>query len=77
MKATLIEHMGSDLTVVNAARVTYISRRKIDLNYALELVNLPATTYKKRANKIKLEILDLGRELSEGTNNKMQEYLIA
>lgn len=65
-----------DYHVVNAARVTYISRRKIDLNYALELVNLPATTYKKRSNKIKLEILDLGEEFGDVANNKMKDFLI-
>jgi hypothetical protein len=65
-----------DFHVVNGARVTYISRRKIDLNYALELVNLPATTYKKRSTKIKLELIDLGEEISGGTNNKMHDYLI-
>lgn len=66
-----------DFAVVNSARVMYISRRKIDLNYSLELVNLPATTYKKRSNKIKNELLDLGDELSDGVNNKMKDYLIS
>jgi hypothetical protein len=65
-----------DFHVVNAARITFISRRKIDLNYALELINLPATTYKKRASKIKLELIDLGEELGDGMNNKMQDYLL-
>jgi hypothetical protein len=65
-----------DFHVVNAARVTFISRRKIDLNYALELVNIPSTTYKKRSGKIKLELLDLGEEIGNGTNNKMQDYLL-
>ena len=66
-----------DFAVVNAARVTYISRRKIDLNYSLELIGLPATTYKKRSSKIKLELLDLGDELGDGVNNQIKDYLIA
>lgn len=66
-----------DFSVVNSARVMYISRRKIDLNYSLELVNLPATTYKKRSGKIKSDLLELGEELSSGVNNKMKDYLIS
>lgn len=67
----------SDFSLVNSARVMYISRRKIDLNYALELINLPATTYKKRSSRIKEELLNLGEELGDGINNKMKDYLIS
>lgn len=65
-----------DFSVVNSARVTFISKRKIDLNYALELLNLPSTTYKKRSGKIKMELLELGEDLGDGINNKMQDYLL-
>lgn len=62
--------------VVNAARVNYLSKLKLDLNYSLELVDLAVTTYKKRSSRIKEELLDAGEELGS-VNNIMQDYLIS
>lgn len=62
--------------VINKARINYISRTKLDLKYTQELVGINASTYKKRSNKIKLELIDLGEELQTGNSNLMQDYLI-
>ena len=38
MKATLIEHMGTDLTVVNAARVSFSKTKEEMDTFALSLI---------------------------------------
>ncbi len=63
-------------TIVNSARINYISKRKLDLKYSQELIGINASTYKKRSSRIKLEMIDLGEELKTGNLNLMQDYLI-
>lgn len=67
---------NADSHVVNAARINYIEKRKVDLKYSQELVGINASTYKKRSGRIKLEMIELGEELKEGNINLMQDYLI-
>lgn len=74
---TNVHNLDNDAyNVINKARINYISRKKLDLKYTQELVGINASTYKKRSNRIKLELVDLGEELKTGNLNLMQDYLI-
>lgn len=63
-----------DEEMISSARRSYISKRKIDLNYSLILVDIATTTYKKRSAKIKNEIYDLGDNGSKV--NIMHDFML-
>lgn len=62
--------------VINEARIQYLSKVKVDLQYSQELIGIPASTYKKRIGAIKIELTDLGEELKQGNSNSMQDYIL-
>lgn len=62
--------------VINAARQQYISKVKLDLQYSQELIGIHSSTYKKRSGSIKLEIAELGNELSTTNASSMQDYIL-
>lgn len=62
--------------IINEARLQYISKIKVDLQYAQELIGIHASTYKKRSGNIKLELNELGEELKTGNLNTIQDYIL-
>jgi hypothetical protein len=62
--------------VINESRLQYISKIKIDLQYAQELIGIHASTYKKRSGNIKVELTELGEELKTGNLNSIQDYIL-
>jgi hypothetical protein len=62
--------------IINEARLQYISKIKVDLQYAQELIDIHASTYKKRSGNIKLELNELGEELKTGNLNTIQDYIL-
>lgn len=62
--------------VIDEARLQYISKIKIDLQYSQELIGIHSSTYKKRSGNIKLELTELGEELKTGNLNAMQDYIL-
>lgn len=51
--------------MINKMRINYISRVKIDLKYALVLINLSPTTYKSRSGKVKQDFIYIGEAISQ------------